>query len=354
MSTDEEKEPLHRYIEIVFRSRLRLFALLIALPIAISGLDAYLWRSYDASAVVIVDDPASFGQSASGALGYNPYITPSQNVVIDFSNLLGTERFNNRMADTIAEQGLIRTPGERTAFIASLTGLSVTPGAILAGGGGGPAGGGYSANLTLTIQYITNKSSLCAPVIKAALEVLRSMWIEFKAQAAQAARQIYELQLKTAQAKTATAIAALQKYDAQHPRPAGQPVSTDPVRSGIQHDVDVAQREADVVTTQIDNLDTFGQIPTAMANDMNIIDGPKIQKGLFGISGLRSDNLKTDAVAWVICLLIATSYLILVALVDRSVREPGEIQKRLAKQVFVIPDYRRERGFRLWRKRAAT
>src|SRR5712664_4059058 len=82
---------LTRYLDIVFRSKLRLLVLLLALPIAVSAIDLYLWRSYEVTEVVWVDDPSIFGRGTTSALGYNAYLTPAQNAALLFSNLLGTQ-----------------------------------------------------------------------------------------------------------------------------------------------------------------------------------------------------------------------------------------------------------------------
>jgi hypothetical protein len=84
-------------LEILFRNKVRLLLLLVVFPLALSAIDLYIWHSYEVSEVIWVDDPSTFGQVASQSIGYNPYLTPSQNEVLLFSNLLGTHTFASAM-----------------------------------------------------------------------------------------------------------------------------------------------------------------------------------------------------------------------------------------------------------------
>lgn len=335
-----------RYLEIVFRSKLRLLVLVFVLPVVFSAVDLYLWRSYDASEAVSVDDPSTFGQGMSYALGFDPYSTAAQNFARLFSNLIGTQNFNEGIADALVAQNVIHSDAERAALIASLSQLTISPGRLNSSGSSGSSSGtGASGTATngdhiITIRYICKKEFMCSAVLVAALDVLRAQYSDLKARSAATARAIYEANLKAGEADVAAATAAIQNYQASLPKAKpGSSQNQDPVLTSLQHDLDAAQKEVDNANAQLLNIDTIAQVSKGMANDLSVVDGPRTQRGLYGIKGASSDNLKSDAIAWASCLAVAAAYLILVAFLDRTVRDPAQIKARLGKPVISIPEH---------------
>ena len=340
-----------RYLEILFRSKLRLVLLVVLLPLALSVLDLTLWRSYDVAEVIWVDDPNTFGPQAAPSLGYNPYLTPSQNEVLLFSNMLGTQTFNNALLDNLAAAGAIQTPRDRAAVAASLGSLTIAPGGAASAGVGGTD---YSPNRIMTLRYVCADEALCKSVLTAALDVYRVEYSKQKARTVETAKAIYANQLKAAEAQVAAGISTLQAYDAAHPRAQGSSDNADPVRNSLQHNLDQAQQAVDKVKADMAQLEATTQVSNGITGDMAVIDAPRTARGLFGIRGMRSDNLKTDAIVFAVCLIAAVTYLVLVAFLDRTVREPSEITGRFAKLVVTIPDYQQVRRWRwLHRKKAA-
>jgi hypothetical protein len=335
---------LIRYLEIVFRSKLRLLALILVFPLAFTAVDFYLWRTYDTSELVWVDDPGTFGQGTASALGFDPYSTPSQNFARLFSNLIGTQSFNEAVADKLMTTGAIHTTAERTALITSLAQLTVSPGRVTGSGGSqGSSGGGGGANgdHIITIRFICKKEALCLAVLSAVLDVFRAQYSDLKARSAATARAIYVANLKQGQADLAAATSAIEKYEASKPKSTkGAPQNTqDPILTGLQHQLDSAQKEVDNANAQILQIDTISQITAGITNDLSVIDQPQTKGGLFGVRGLGNDNLKADAIALACCLIAAAAYLVLVAFLDRTVRDANQISARLQKPVIAIPDY---------------
>lgn len=334
-----------RYLEIVFRNKLRLLVLVVMLPLAFSALNLYLWRSYSVSESVWVDDPSTFGQNTASSIGFDPYSTPAQNYARLFSNLLGTQSFNNAVGDELQAEGVINSDQERIALISSLSQLAAIPGrATSAGGGAGSAGGTGGAaaagDHVMTIRYVCSRVNLCLSVLAVVLDIFRSQYADLKARAATTARAIYQQQLNAAEADVAAVTAAIQKYEAAKPKSSGRTqVQVDPVLTALQHDLDAANKAVDTAKTNLQSVDTITQVSNGMAKDLSVVDGPKMQDGLYGIKGFGSDNLKSDSIAWASCLLMAVAYLILVAFIDRSVREPDVIKNKFAKPVVVIPAY---------------
>jgi hypothetical protein len=339
-----ESPSLTRYLEIIFRSKLRLLVLVILLPLALSSLQFYASRSYEATEIVWVDDPGTFGQAIAGslgALGYNPYQTPAQNAQRVFANLLGTQSFNNALGDKLLADGVIHTKQERAAVIASLSKLTVNVAGASGPGSGAP--GTPGGDHTMTIQYTCTNEQLCLQVISEVLDIYRSQYGALKAKAAVTARTIYESQLKSAEADLSAALAAVTQYQAALPKTNNrQTQATDPILTALQRNIESAQRAVEATKAQLQSIETLAQVQNGMATDMNVIDPPQITAGLYGIKGLRSDNLKTDAIIWVSCLVAGVIYVVLLALVDHTVRDPAAIQARLDKPVLTIPDYVRQ------------
>lgn len=328
-------DSLSRYLEIAFRSKLRLIVLVVLLPVALSGLNFYLWRSYDSVEVVYIDDPQIFGQGMGSQLGFNPYETVGQNYAQVFSNQLGTQSFNNAMIDSLTAQGTAQSDLERKALLASLTGLTLTPGGSTLGSGAVAA---IAADHAITFHYVCTKEVICATVLATVLPVFRSQYADLKSQAAAKARTVYEPMLKDAEARHAAAVAAVQHYLATKPANDHGTQQSDPVLTALQAEIADAQKDIDLAQGQLQHVDTITQIANTIASDLHVVDGPRTLPGLYGIKGFRNDNLKTDAIVFIGCLLAAAAYLVLVGFLDRTVRDPGQL-KALGRPVITIPDY---------------
>ncbi len=333
---------MSRYLEIVFRSKLRLLVLVLLLPLVLSGLDFYLWRSYEATETVHVDDPFIFGQNIGMSLGYNIYQTPAENAVKLFSNLLGTQGFNDAVGDKLTTDGVIHSARERSLLIASLSQLTLTPGGIpSSGSGGGSSGssGPTGGDHTMILHYVCPREFLCLDVLSVVIDVYRVQYADLLARAAATSRAIYESQLTAAEADYAAAIAAVQQHQAQQAKNSRQAQGSDPILAALQRNVDTAQKEIEAAKTQLNNIDTITQVSNGMTSDMYVLDGPTLVNGLYGIRGLRSTNLKTDAIVWASSLLAAVVYVLLIAFLDRTVRDPDQIKAKLGKSVIIIPSY---------------
>ena len=350
---------MSNYLEIIFRSKFRLLALVILLPLAFSGINLYLWRSYSASEVVLVPDPSLYGPSIGNALGFDQYSTAGQNFARLFSNLLGTQTFNQALIQNLDSQGLIHSDKDRSALLASLSQVAVSPGkasssSTAAGAGGG--GGGANGDHIITVRYVCTDRNLCIAVLTAVLDTLHSTLADLRSRAAADARVMYQDQLKSAEADVARLTAAIQAWIAKQPKTSSRSQTqqvTDPVLTGLQHDLDTARKAVDIANSQLQSVDSVLQGTITMISDLTVVDGPKLQAGMYGINGLGSDNLKSDAITFAGCLAAAAIYLMLVAFMDRTVRDLNQIKSRLRLSVIAIPDYQRRPSRRSWRRAPA-
>lgn len=337
-----------RYLEVLFRSKLRLLLLVLLLPAAATALNLDVQRSYEAYEVVWVDDPGTFNQTASAAVGYNNYLTPSMNAIQRISDIFGTQSFNNALADKLALDGTIKNGQQRAGLISSLNQLTVGP------GGSGSSGSGSAPDHTLSIHYICSNPDLCLRVLSVVLDVYRAQYLDLKGRTAADERSTLLAQLNTAQADLKTATDALDKYiadlekayqakvaeaKAKHQQPPQFEIGVDPTFTGLQHAVDKAQKAVDGDYAQLRTIDMLTQAATAISNEMYVVEGPKTVPGLYGLKGFRKDNLKTLGIIWATCLAMGAVYLVLMALMDRTVGDPQEIAKRLGKRIVTIPQF---------------
>ena len=332
---------MSRFVEIIFRNKFRLAALIFVLPAILSAANFYLQRSYVATEVVWVGDPGVFGP-ATQATGYNNYLSPAQNANKTFSSLIATQKFKDALADKLQATGTTMTQAQRTALIASfdqLTASTVVSGAGGSGAGSG-GGGGSQAQYTMTISYVCRYADLCIQVLANVVDVHRVEDADLVAQQAAAARAIYTQQLKEAEQNLANAIRAVDAYQAAHPIKPGKTTSSDPELATLQHDVDSAQGVVDQTGQRLANIDLAEQVSNGMIAAMYVVNAPAVQKGLFGIRGLRSDNLKLDAIVAAACFAAAAIYVVLVAFTDRTVRDPNELKRLTSAEVVTVPDLR--------------
>jgi hypothetical protein len=334
------------YLEMIFRTKFRLLALVLVLPVAFAAVDLYLWRSYTAAEMVWVGDPSTYGQGTGSALSFDPFSTPAQNFARLFSNLFGSQSFNNALIDKMTADGVVQSDRDRATLAASLSQLAVMPGrgaVSSAGASGGGGGQSSSGDHIITLRYVCTKRPMCQAVLTAALDIFRSTYIDLRAKASADAKGIYQAQLTSAEADVARITKQIQAYIASLPKTTSrnqtpQQVS-DPVYTGLQHQLESAQKAVDAANAQIVSIDTVTQSVTALFADMTVVDGPRLQDGLYGISGLGNDNIKLDAIAFAACFVAAVFYVMLVVFLDRAVRDPSQLKRRLRTNVIAIPDY---------------
>jgi len=325
------------YLEIIFGSKLRLLALVIVLPVVFAGADLYLWRSYTATEVIWVPDPSTYAQNLTYNLGFDPYSTPGQNFGRLFSNLLGAASFNTALLTQLSDGGAIPTARDRSIVSASLNQIQVAPGRAT----GSSAGGGAAANgdHIVTVKYTCSKKDVCVEVLQAVLNVFVTTYVALKTKAANGSKAIYEAQLVTDEAEVASIQKQIQDFIKAQPKSTHLQQINDPVLTGLQHQQDAAQKAVDADNAQILSVQTLLQALSAMFADVTVIDGPTLQPGLYGINGLGNDNIKTIAIALAGCLVAAVIYVMLVAFMDRTVRDPNALKNRLQVKVIPIADY---------------
>jgi len=302
-----------KYVELLFRFRIRFAALLILLPLAIGAATVFFFPTYKATADLWVDNPNYFGTSFI-PIGWNQYLTPAQNQSDTLNQLLSTDAFASGLGDRLASSGGITDQVELRQTVGTVsTRLKVTA----------------TGSHLLTLAVTCDRAPVCTQVLVATIDLFREQ--QSKLQQAQADVGISFLsgQLKEARAALKSSEDALQRYLAEHPGVKTDPASaaTNPELTGLM--TDVSQKRATAADIQ-GNLDTVQRLSSTSARLLEIgprvIDAPHISKG--GLIGDGS-SLKRAGLGALVCFAIGLAYLFVMSWMDKTTRDLKELERRL-------------------------
>src|SRR5262245_50398618 len=103
-----------KYVEILFRFKVRFALLLVLLPLVVAGTYVLLFPSYKATAQLWVEDPSYFG--GTSPRGWSIYLTPAQNESDSLNQLAGTRKFSSDLYQALGDT--IPDPSQRTTAVA--------------------------------------------------------------------------------------------------------------------------------------------------------------------------------------------------------------------------------------------
>ncbi len=302
-----------KYVELLFRFRIRFAALLLLLPMGIGAATVVLFPIYRATADLWVDNPNYFGASFS-PIGWNQYLTPAQNQADTLSQLLGTDAFAAGLADRLAASGVVTDQVERRQVVGSVsTQLKIN------------AAGSHLLTLTMSCE----RPPVCTQVLIDTIDLFREQQAKLEQSQADVGISFLSSQLSQAQASLKTAQDAQQRYLAAHPglKADAASASTDPELAQLMSEV--AQTQANVADLQ-SRLNGVEYLSSASARLLDIgtrvIDAPHISKG--GLIGDGS-SLKRAALSGLVCVAIGLGYLFLLSWMDKTTRDLKELERRL-------------------------
>ena len=193
-----------RYIEILFRYKLRFLVLLALLPTAVGAVTIVVSPSYKASAQLWADYPSYFGGATPS--GWSQYLTPAQNEADSLTQLLNTGAFGRDLTSRLATA--IPDPSERRNAVNGAKISVFSTGSHL-----------------ITISATCAKPGICIAVLNAAISVLRDQQIDGEKIQAQAGVQFLTAQLHQTKADLTGSESELRTYLVAHP---GAKVDADP------------------------------------------------------------------------------------------------------------------------------
>jgi uncharacterized protein involved in exopolysaccharide biosynthesis len=298
-----------KYLEILFRFRIRFALMLVLLPAIAGAVTILLFPTYRASAQLWVDSPSYFG-SGSTPSGWSIYLTPAQNEADSLNQLLYTRAFGNSLYDGLAPA--VPDPLDRERALASSKLTISSLGTHL-----------------VVVSAICDRPPTCVAIVNTALDVLKRQQVQFEKDQAKAGIDFVGGQLKDSQASLATAEEALQKYLSEHPT-----VKVDSVADNNGPELSRLLSTVQQLRTKVSDLqNSLSRDQYVMSVATSVIQsGPRVvdQPQVSG-TGLTGDgsSKKKAAIAAGCCLAVGLAYLFVLAWVDKTARNPRELEKRL-------------------------
>lgn len=307
-----------RYLELLFRFKVRFAVLLLVLPAMVGAATIVMFPSYKASALMWVDNPSYFGGSTP--TGWSQYLTPAQNEADSLTQLLSTGAFGRELYQRLAND--IPDPNERQRVVnASKINVFSTGSHLMA----------VSASCT--------KPSQCVLLVNTAIGVLRDQQLASEKAQAQAGVTYISAQLAQEKANLTTAEDALGRYIATHP---GAKVATDPAAiadaelSRLATNVQNERSAVDALQGQLERDNSILSASTAI-----IEAGPRVVDPAAVTGGRLGDgtSLKKAALTGGATLALGLVYLLLLSWLDKTLRDPREIEHRFkVRVVATIPE----------------
>ena len=296
-----------RYVEILFRFKGRFALLLIALPAVVAVSTILLYPSYKSGALLWIDSPSYFGGATPS--GWSIYLTPAQNEADSFGQIMSTRTFGWQLYNRLA--GSVPDPNQRWKAVLGAK-LNVY------------ATGTHLLGITASCE----RPPVCVALVNTALAVLREQQANSDKLQAQAGADYLTAQLQAARPALATSEDALRKYLAAHP---GARVDIDPA---FITDAELARLAADVQQQR----NRMADLQSHLAQDQNIVSSPTavVTSGIrivdppMAPGGLLGDrtSLRKGALAGGAALGLGLGYLFLLGWIDKTLRDPREIEHR--------------------------
>jgi hypothetical protein len=308
-----------KYLEILFRHRLRFLILLVLLPVEIAAAVVLIFPHDTAQASLWTDSPAYFGISAS-VTGWNQYLTPAQNTVDAMSQLTSTNAFYKSLSDSLDASGTQLSVGEREAVWSGFaTDMKISA----------------SGSHLVVLNYVCSRKLICLNVLSSTVAVYRS-WLSVQQQAqAKVALDFYTGQLATAQTQLAADQTALNRYMTANPGTKPADAVVNPEFNQLLRTVTDDQAQVNSLQSKLSGLQLTNAATAEIDNTiLSVVDPPRITGGQ-----LSSLPRKQLVIAEVAALAVAFAVLVVMAWSDRNVRDPKELQARLKIPVVAtIPD----------------
>jgi hypothetical protein len=301
--------PMAKYVEILFRHRLRFLILLFFLPVELAGACILLFPHQTAVSSLWVDTPTYISVSSASS-GWNQYLTPAQNTADALDQLRSTDAFSTSLRSSLDAANTFQSGSERDSVLATVTTDTVIT-----------ANGSHLVVLTYTCPH----EPICSSVLNSTEKIYHQWLVDQETAQAKVAIDFYTSQLGGAQATLRSDNTALAGYVAAHPsvRPADAPLI--PQFDQLIRNVDTDKQAVSTLQQKLDDIKlsnaAVGQLDSTV---LKVVDPPRIVGGR-----INSLPRKQMAVAAIASLALAVAVLVIMVWSDRSAREPKDIESRL-------------------------
>lgn len=298
-----------KYVEILFRHRLRFLILLVLLPAELAAACIALFPHQTAVSSLWVDTPAYISISPA-ASGWDQYLTPAQNTVDALNQLRSTNAFVISLQSSLDASNTFENTSERDSVLSTvLTDMLVTA----------------SGSHLVVINYTCPRAPICTNVVTSTEQIYHQWLVDQETAQAKVAIDFYNGQLADAQAKLRSDENALAAYLAAHPNARASDAPLIPQLDQLLRSVDgdtlaVSSLQQQLDDTKLTNA-AVGQLDSTV---LKVVDPPRIVGGR-----LSSLPKKQMAIAAIASLVLAGAMLVVMAWSDRSAREPKDVESRL-------------------------
>jgi hypothetical protein len=304
---------MFKYIEVLFRHWMRFALLCIAVPVVAGAMALLLFQGKDGSAQLWVDNPSYIG-NVSSAVGWNQYLTPSQNTVDSLDQLAQTGSFYSDLGQSLIDSGTVHSTAERDQVLGDVrTSLAVMS----------------TGSHLVTIKVECRVAQVCIAVLSAVITLHRDWLVRTEKQQADIAIQFYKGQLADANKRLQTATTALTAYEAQHPVPQTVVQSRDPALDSLQNEVSQAQSDVNTIQDKLTSIQFSNDAAAEIDQTaVRVVDPPATSGGRF------TSVTKKMAIAIAAASSVpGIAYLVFLGWVDRTTRNPKEIESRIGVRV---------------------
>jgi uncharacterized protein involved in exopolysaccharide biosynthesis len=298
-----------KYVEILFRHRLRFLILIFFLPVEVAGACILLFPHQTAVSSLWVDTPTYISISPA-ASGGSAYLTPAQNTADALNQLRSTDSFLTTLQNSLDSASTFQNVSERDSVLATLP----TDLAIVANG-----------SHLVVLTYTCPRQPMCSNVLNSTEQIYHQWLADQQSAQAKVAIDFYSAQLLDAQAKLRTDETALESYVAAHP---GVKTAQAPLIPEFDHLIRNVDDDTTAVSTFQQKLNdtkltnaAVGQLDSTV---LKVIDPPRTVGGR--INSLPKKQMVIGAIA---SLALAVAVLVIMVWSDRSAREPKDIESRL-------------------------
>lgn len=300
-----------KYLEILFRFRFRFAVLLIVVPAVVGAVTILMSPEYKAIAYLWVDDPTFFGGVTP--TGWSQYLTPAQNESDSLAQLASTRAFGNDLYNALGDP--IPDPAQRLDAVKNAHVQVIA-----------------TSSHMILITATCEEKPVCALLVNKSVDVLRTEQIADERENAKAGQAYLTVRLQQARTDQTTAEDALRRYIVTHPGAnvnnvnADPTAITDPDLSRLALAVQQARSRVTDLQNQVDRNNEIVSASTAVIQTLpRIIDPPILTRG-FPIGD--GNPLKKGAMYGGGALAVGVLYLLLLGFLDKTLRDPREIEHR--------------------------
>jgi len=308
-----------KYVEILFRHRLRFLILLLVLPAELALACVFLFPHQTATSSLWVDTPAYITISPA-ASGWNSFLTPAQNTVDILDQLRSTDSFFRALRSNLDAANTFENISERDSVLATVT----TDTLVTATG-----------SHLVVLSYTCPHQPICTNVLTATVQLYHQWLVDQQTAQATVAINFYTGSIAAAQTKLQSDETALTDYVSAHPSVKATDAQLNPEFGQLISTVDGDKSAVAVLQQKLDDTKlsnaAVGQLDSTV---LRVVDPARTVGG-------RLNNLpkKQMTIAGIASLALAAAVLLMMVWSDRSTREPKDIEGRVRIPVVAtIPD----------------